>query len=188
MAASTPTTTRKLAVSLPTERTNVSIGADTYSIVVSGSDTDEKLSFIDMHIPPGGGPMPHAHECEETFYVVEGEVTVFCQDERTLATAGAAVNVPGWAPHCFLNLSKAPARLFCIVSPAGLERQFLEMGPRVATRTTPPPPPDPEKLAELKKNLPAIAARYNAKILPPDTFRHLMTPAEIRFVEEANGE
>jgi len=137
MAASTPTTTRKLAVSLPTERTNVSIGADTYSIVVSGSDTDEKLSFIDMHIPPGGGPMPHAHECEETFYVVEGEVTVFCQDERTLATAGAAVNVPGWAPHCFLNLSKAPARLFCIVSPAGLERQFLELGPRVATRTTP---------------------------------------------------
>jgi mannose-6-phosphate isomerase-like protein (cupin superfamily) len=182
MAASTPTTARKLAVSRPTERTNVCIGADTYSIVISGSDTNEKLSFIDMHIPPGGGPMPHAHECEETFYVVEGEVTVFCQDERTLATAGSAVNVPGWAPHCFLNLSEAPARLFCIVSPAGLERQFLEMGPRVATRTSPPPPPDPEKLAELKKNLPAIVAKYKGKILPADTFRHLMTPAEIKFL------
>ena len=188
MAESTPATTRKLAVSMPADRTNVCIGADTYSIVLGGSDTDEKLSFIDMHIPPGGGPVPHAHECEETFYVVEGEVTVFCHDARTLATPGAAVNVPGWAPHCFLNLSKAPARLFCIVSPAGLERQFLEMGPRVATRTTPPPPPDPAKLAELKKNLPAIAARYNAKILPSDTFRHLMTPAEIKFVQEANGE
>ena len=70
--------------------------------------------------------MPHAHACEETFYVVEGEVDVFCQDERTSATAGSAVNVPGWAPHCFLNLSKVPARLFCIVSPAGLERKFLE--------------------------------------------------------------
>src|SRR6201992_451340 len=161
------TTNRKLAVSLPTERTNVCIGADTYSIVVSGSETDEKLSFIDMHIPPGGGPMPHAHECEETFYVVEGEVTVFCHDERILATPGAAVNVPGWAPHCFLNLSKAPARLFCIVSPAGLERQVLEIGPRVATRPTPSPPVAPEKLAELKKNLPAIAARYNQRFSPP---------------------
>jgi hypothetical protein len=87
-----------------------------------------------------------------------------------------------------LNLTRVPARLFCIVSPAGLERQFLEIGPRVATRTTPPPPPDPEKLAELKKNLPAIAARYKAKILPPDTFHHLMTPAEIQLVREANGE
>jgi hypothetical protein len=38
------------------------------------------------------------------------------------------------------------------------------------------------------KNLPAIAARYNARILPPDTFRHLMTAAEIKFVQEANGE
>jgi mannose-6-phosphate isomerase-like protein (cupin superfamily) len=188
VAESTPTTTRKLAVSMPADRTNVCIGADTYSIVLGGSDTDEKLSFIDMHIPPGGGPMPHAHECEETFYVVEGEVAVFCQDERIAATPGSAVNVPGWAPHCFLNLSRVPARLFCIVSPAGLERQFMEMGPRVATRTTPPPPPDPEKLAELKENLPAIAARYKAKILPPDTFQHLMTAAEIKFVREANGE
>ena len=188
MAESPPTTTRKLAVSLPAARTNVCIGADTYSIVLGGSDTDEKLSFIDMHIPPGGGPMPHAHECEETFYVVEGEVAVFCHDERTTATPGAAVKVPGWAPHCFLNLNRVPARLFCIVSPAGLERQFLEMGPRVATRTTAPPPPDPEKLAELKKNLPRIAEKYKAKILPPDTFRHLMTAAEIKFVQEANGE
>jgi mannose-6-phosphate isomerase-like protein (cupin superfamily) len=183
-----PTTTRRLAVSLPADRTNLCVGADTYSIVIKGSDTDEKLAFIDMLIPPGGGPMPHAHECEETFYVVEGEVAVFCQDERTLATLGAAVNVPGWAPHCFVNLSKVPARLFCIVSPAGLERQFLEIGPCVATRTTAPPPPDPAKLAELKKNLPRIAEKYNAKILAPDTFHHLMTDAEIKFVREATGE
>lgn len=173
---------------MPADRANVCVGADTYSIVLEGSHTDEKLSFIDMHIPPGGGPVPHAHECEETFYVVEGEVTVFCQGERTAATPGSAVNVPGWAPHCFLNLSGVPARLFCIVSPAGLERMFLEMGPRVATRTTPAPPPDRAKMAELMKNLPAIAARYKAKIFPPDTFHHLMTAAEIKFVQEANGE
>ena len=188
MAESIPKTTRKLTISTPADRTNVCIGADTYSIVLGGSDTDEKLSFIDMLIPPGGGPMPHAHECEETFYVLEGEVTIFCQDLRTTAIAGSAINVPGWAPHRFLNLSRVPARLFCIVSPAGLERQFLEMGPRVATRTTPPPPPDPQKMAELMKNLPAIVEKYKGRILPPDTFNHLMTAAEIAFVQEANGE
>jgi mannose-6-phosphate isomerase-like protein (cupin superfamily) len=188
VAESTPTTTRKLAVSMPAGRTNVCIGADTYSIVLGGSETDEKLSFIDMHIVPGGGPVPHAHGFEETFYVVEGEVVVFCHGERNAATAGSAVNVPGWAPHCFLNLGSTPARLFCIVSPAGLERMFLEMGPRVATPTTPPPPPDPEKLAKLMQNLPAIAARYKTKILPPDTFHHLMTAAEIKLVQEPKDE
>jgi mannose-6-phosphate isomerase-like protein (cupin superfamily) len=183
-----PETTRLLAVSMPADRINVGVGADTYSIIMKGSDTDDKLAFIDMLIPPGGGPMPHAHECEETFYVLEGEVALFCRDARTLATAAAAVNIPGWAPHCFRNLSSVPARLFCIVSPAGLERLFLEIGPRVATRTTPPPAPDAATLAELKKNLPQIAERCGARILPPDTFDHLMTAAELKLVRDANGE
>jgi mannose-6-phosphate isomerase-like protein (cupin superfamily) len=62
-----PTTKHQLVVSLPVERTNVCVGADTYSIVLRGADTDDKFSFMDMLIPPGGGPMPHAHECEEMF-------------------------------------------------------------------------------------------------------------------------
>jgi mannose-6-phosphate isomerase-like protein (cupin superfamily) len=76
-----PTTTRQLAVSLPAGRTNICVGADTCSIVLGGTDTDDKFSFMDMLIPPGGGPMPHAHQCEEMLYVVEGEVAVFCRDE-----------------------------------------------------------------------------------------------------------
>jgi len=183
-----PTTTRQLAVSLPAERTNVCVGADTYSIVLKGTDTDDKFSFIDMFIPPGGGPMPHAHECEEMFYVVEGEVAVFCHDRRTLATTGSAVNIPGWAPHVFHNLSSVPARLFCIVAAAGLEREFMEIGPRVATRTTPPPPVPREKKAEMKKKMPEIAKKYNARILPPDTFSHLMSTEELKLVAAADGE
>jgi mannose-6-phosphate isomerase-like protein (cupin superfamily) len=183
-----PNTTRQLAVSLPAERTNVCVGADTYSIVLKGTDTDDKFSFMDMLIPPGGGPMPHAHECEEMFYVVEGEVAVFCHDRRTLATTGSAVNIPGWAPHVFHNLSTVPARLFCIVAAAGLEREFLEIGPRVATRTTPPPPVSPEKKAEMKKKMPEIAEKYNARILPSDTFNHLMSREELKLIAAADGE
>jgi hypothetical protein len=39
----------------------------------------------------------------------------------------------------------------------------------------------------MAKKMPAIAARYNAKILPPDTFDHLMTAAELAIVKLANG-
>ncbi len=184
-----PTTTRRLAVSVPAQRLNYAVGADTYSFVMTGKDTAGAYAFIDMLIPPGGGPIPHAHEFEEMFYVVEGEVAVFCHDARTAAPAGAAVNIPGWAPHVFKNLSPVtPARLFCVVSKAGLEEQFTEIGVPVATRTTPPPPVDPAKKAELAKQLPAIAARYQARVLPPDTFDHLMTAAERDLVKAANGQ
>jgi len=150
--------------------------------VLQGSETNEKLSIMDFLVPPGGGPMPHAHECEETFLVLEGEVTVFCHDERTQAPTGAAVNVPGWASHTFHNLTMVPARLLCIISPAGLEREFMEIGFRVATRTTPPPIPDPKKMAELKQKMPEIASRYNAHLLAPDTFNHLMSQEELALV------
>lgn len=187
-AKTIPTTSRSLAVSLPKDRPNVCVGADTYSMVLNGSETNERLAIMDFLIPPGGGPMPHAHECEETFLVLEGEVVVFCHDQRTPAPTGAAVNIPGWAPHTFHNLSVVPARLLCIISPAGLEREFMEIGPRVATRTTPPPPADPKKMAELKSRMPEIAARYNARILPPDTFDSLMNEQERAMVKSANGE
>jgi mannose-6-phosphate isomerase-like protein (cupin superfamily) len=176
---------RQLKVSLPDERVNVGIGSGTYSIVIRGSDTGDRFAMIDMWIPPGGGPMPHSHLCEETFYVMEGEVTVFCGETRTLAPTGSAVNIPSWAPHVFHNLSKKPARLMCTVSPAGLDSQFLEIGVPVATRTSPSPPVSAEQKADLMKKIPAVVEKYDGKVLPPEAFDHLMTPEEIKFLEDA---
>lgn len=47
---------------------------------------------------------------------------------------------------------------------------------------------NPEKIAELKKQMPEIAARYNARVLPPDTFDSLMSREERDLVKSANGE
>jgi len=189
MADSTklPQPDRELTVSLLEERVNVCVGLDTYSIVVMGSDTEEKFATIDMWIPPGGGPLPHSHECEEMFYVMEGEVVVFCGQTRRNASAGSAVNIPSWAPHVFHNLSREPARLMCVVSPAGLERQFLEIGPRVPTRTSPPPPVSAEQKAEFMKKIPAIVEKYKGKVLSPNSFDHMMTPDELKFLKETEG-
>lgn len=183
------TTTRPLAVSLPAKRPNYAVGSDTYSFILTGKDTAGSFAFIDMHIPPGGGPMPHAHEFEEMFYVVEGEVEVFCHDARATASASAAVNIPGWAPHMFKNLSPVvPARLLCAVVKAGLEEEFAEIGQPVATRTTPPPPVSKEQKAKLAKQMPEITKRYHARVLPPNTFDHLMSAGERQIVKAADGE
>jgi mannose-6-phosphate isomerase-like protein (cupin superfamily) len=35
-----------------------------------------------MYVPPGEGNAPHTHEVEEVFFVLQGQVTVFIEDEE----------------------------------------------------------------------------------------------------------
>ena len=42
--------------------------------------------------------------------------------------------------------------------------------------------------AEMKKNMPAVAARYNARVLAPGIFDALMTKQEMDIVSGADGE
>jgi mannose-6-phosphate isomerase-like protein (cupin superfamily) len=176
--SSKPSPTRHLTISLPGDRPNYAFAGDTYSIIMPGSATQNSYACIEMYVPPNSGPLPHSHEFEEMFYVLEGQVEVFCHDQRTTAHAFSAVNIPGWAPHMFKNLSDRPARMLCVVAPAGLDAQFAELGKEVATPTTPGPPPGPAELASLQKNLPAILERYHGRVENPDLFNRLLTPAE----------
>ncbi len=41
---------------------NISVVGDTYRILISGEETDHHYAVIDMLVPPGGGPGPHAHK------------------------------------------------------------------------------------------------------------------------------
>ena len=68
---------RSLTIAQPdTDQTLPHIGVvgDTYTITVSGDQTNGRFCVIDMHIPPGGGPPPHRHDFEETFILLDGEV------------------------------------------------------------------------------------------------------------------
>ena len=55
---------RTLTLSDPEDANLPHIGlvGDTYTITVSGEDTNNRFCVIDMHIPPGGGPGPHRHD------------------------------------------------------------------------------------------------------------------------------
>ncbi len=52
---------------------HVALAGDIYTMLLTGADTANKFCLIDMQIPPGGGPVPHRHDFEETFSVLEGE-------------------------------------------------------------------------------------------------------------------
>jgi quercetin dioxygenase-like cupin family protein len=67
---------RGLTLVEPDQLPHIGLVGDTYTITVTGEDTNGRFCVIDMHIPPGGGPPPHRHDFEETFILLPGSVNV----------------------------------------------------------------------------------------------------------------
>ena len=151
----------------PQEGQTLAVMGSNYRILASGKDTAGAYATIDMLVPPGGGPGPHAHaDIEETFFVAAGEVEVKSEFGTYVATAGSFVRIPkGGVVHGFKNKSERPARLLCTVVPAGLEEFFQHIGqPVAAGQFLPPPTLD----AEAIKRIQALAQEYGQQVFPPN--------------------
>jgi len=151
----------------PEEGITVSVVGDTYRILISGKDTAGAFATIDMLIPPGGGPGPHAHaDFEESFYVIEGEIEVKSEFGSYTVGKGAFITIPtGGVVHAFKNKTQQTAHLLCTVVPAGLETFFEEIGQPVAPGQFLPVPHFDEATI---KQLQAIAEKYGQQVFPPD--------------------
>jgi quercetin dioxygenase-like cupin family protein len=160
---------RRLVVASADEPTAVhlSVVGNTYTILVSGEDTEGRYSLIDMHVPPGGGPPAHRHDFDESFTVLEGEIEATFRGEKLSLRTGQVIQIPANAPHQFRNNSAQPARLLCLCSPAGVEGMFRELGIEVPTRTTVPPKPEAATEASLKAKAQALAPKYKTELLKP---------------------
>lgn len=73
---------------------HIGLVGDTYTILLSGKDTNGRYCLIDMHIPPGGGPPPHRHDFEESFTVLEGEIEATFRGEKSMVYAGQTLSIP----------------------------------------------------------------------------------------------
>lgn len=161
---------RKLKIARPeTDQSLPHIGlvGDTYTVLISGDDTNGCYCLIDMLIPPGGGPGPHRHDFEESFTLLEGEIEATFRGEKSVVRAGETLSIPANAPHSFTNASQQAVRLLCICAPAGQEEFFAQVGVPVATRTTPPPKPDPAAQAAFIKKAQELAPKYRSELLKP---------------------
>jgi mannose-6-phosphate isomerase-like protein (cupin superfamily) len=159
---------RNLALARPNEDQklpHIGLAGDTYTILLTGDDTAGRYCLIDMLVPPGGGPPPHRHDFEEMFAVLDGEIEITFRGAKSVLRAGETANIPSNAPHQFHNVSKQPARLLCLCSPAGQEEFFMAVGIPLPTRTTLPPKLDPAAQAAMKKKAEALAANYRTELL-----------------------
>lgn len=149
------------------EGPTVSVVGDTYRIIISGKQTGGKFAVIDMMVPPGGGPGPHAHpDFQESFYVVEGEIDFKSEAGGYTAKKGSFVSIPlGGMVHSFKNTTDTIAHLLCTVFPAGLDEFFLEIGKPVQVGTF---LPIPDFSLEERQALTKIAEKFGQKLFPPD--------------------
>ena len=148
----------------PTAR-NISLAGNTYTILVSGEQTDGRYCLIDMLVPDGGGPPPHRHDFEEMFTLLEGELQFTFRGETMTVAAPATVNIPANAPHVFKNVSGKTVHMLCMCAPAGQDEYFLAVADAIENRSSAPPKLSPEERAKRGEKARALAPKYRTEFL-----------------------
>jgi mannose-6-phosphate isomerase-like protein (cupin superfamily) len=147
--------------------------AGRYTFKTAAEQTEGRLLQVLCSEPRGGAAPLHVHhDADETWYVLEGQLTIFVGEERVEAGPGDFVLGPKSVPHTFIVTSER-AEFLASFAPAGVEGPsgigldgfFREIGIPVVPGEAPPDPiaPDPEDFARR-------AAQYAIEILgPPPT-------------------
>jgi quercetin dioxygenase-like cupin family protein len=132
------------------------------TVKAGGAETDHAFAQIENFDPRGTATPLHVHHNEdETFYVVEGEITVLVGGERIDLGPGDYLFAPRDIPHTTIVTSES-ARVLTTISPAGLEELFVELGVPVVDAGQPVEavlPPMPEVVRRF--------AGYGVEILGP---------------------
>ena len=136
-----------------------------YSMKVTGKESGGRLFQVHVIDERGAASPVHIHHNgDESFYVIDGEMTFFIGDERVDAVAGAFALMPQGVPHAFVVRSER-AEFLITFAPAGLEGFFAEVGLPVAPGGAKPDPIaiDPEAMNQK-------AEAYGVEIVgPPPT-------------------
>ncbi len=108
------------------------------TFLATAEDTQGQFALIEGVARKGNVPPPHIHHREEeSFYVLEGEMTVSVGDHTTKATPGTMVTVPRHVVHSF-TIDSEQLRVLILVTPAGMDGWFKEFSVPAPAMTLPP--------------------------------------------------
>lgn len=132
-----------------------------WTVKASADQTSGSFALIEEISPKGAGTPLHRHPDDETFYVLEGEISFYLEDDQPLtASAGSFVHVPAGAGHAFMVDSETARYL--IITTAQHERFYrAAFGDPAHSRDLPPEgEPDWERIN-------AAAQEYGVEVLGP---------------------
>jgi len=100
-------------------------------VLVRSEQNGGRVGVIESVMPAGAaGPPLHRHDFDETFYVLEGELTFLVGGELVVVRAGEHAFAPGGEPHTFTNRGAVDARYLLVCTPGGFEREFARRAAR----------------------------------------------------------
>jgi mannose-6-phosphate isomerase-like protein (cupin superfamily) len=107
-------------------------------IQVDGESSGGALALLDERGRRGDMPPLHVHRRDdETFYVLEGEVTLFVADEQLVLGPGQAAFAPRDVPHAY-RVESEEARWLVITTPAGFDDFVREVSDPAPAEELPP--------------------------------------------------
>jgi quercetin dioxygenase-like cupin family protein len=134
------------------------------TFLATGEDTGGQFALMEQVARNGNVPPRHIHHREdETFYVIEGEMTFSVGVETIKATPGTMVFLPRDVAHSF-TIDSEQVRILVMVAPAGAEGFFKECSVPAPSMTLPPPADMP--YSEIQKMM-SLAPTYGFEFLPP---------------------
>ena len=170
-AATRATANIKPAESIAFERRRQSLDHSAWyngslmTFLATGVDTQGQFALIEAVGRKGTAPPPHIHRREdETFYVLEGELTVSVGDRTMRAVPGTMVFLPRDVQHSF-TIESEQARMLILITPAGFEGWFKELSVPAPAMTL---PPASEVAYKDVQRMLQIAPRYGLEFVLPE--------------------
>jgi quercetin dioxygenase-like cupin family protein len=134
------------------------------TFLATAEDTQGQFALIEAIARKGNVPPPHIHHREEeTFYVLEGEMTVTVGNCTIKATPGTTVIVPRDVVHSFA-IESEHLRVLILLTPAGMEGWFKEFSVPAPAMTLPPAAEVP--YSEIQKML-EVSPQYGIEFVLP---------------------
>jgi quercetin dioxygenase-like cupin family protein len=131
-------------------------------VKATGDQTGGRLSLVEHLVPAGSASPWHVHHTEdESFYVVEGHLTVVVGEQRLSLGPGGYAFGPRDIPHAFRVEDESVARILLFTTSGDFANFILAASEPAAAPTLPEPQePDVARLA-------ALAAAHGTEILGP---------------------
>ena len=106
-----------------------------YLAHIQGVHTNDRFALTEVVAPAGDMAPLHVHRRDdETFYVLDGEVTLYIGEDVIAAGPGVCVHAPRNVAHTYEVTSAGSARWLIVSSPAGFEALIDNMGSLPAER------------------------------------------------------
>jgi mannose-6-phosphate isomerase-like protein (cupin superfamily) len=127
-----------------------SLGGIGARFLIDGGDAGNRFALVEHPMAPRAlaAPMHRHHREDEYSFVIQGSIGALLADDVVTGNVGDLIFKPRNQWHTFWNAGDAPARVLEIISPAGFEDYFRELGAELKGG-----PPDSQRLA-------ALCARY----------------------------